>query len=249
MIRAALTGRHGARRPAIVLALLALLAGLACNLVSGGPTVTPPSRPTAIPAGPPQVSVLWPPSGSEFVVRSEVAVRVSATDSVGITRIELRSATTMLSSVPSPERNGQPAMDAILSWTPTRAGQHDLQVVAYRRSVPSEPIPLTLIIRRRSADVLATPVPFGVEPAATPAGPGIACQVRVNIGNLRYRSGPGTGYDILGLLDLGEILAVTGQNAARTWYRIDREGQIVWVSADPGYSTALTSCAAAPIVD
>jgi len=73
--------------------------------------------------------------------------------------------------------------------------------------------------------------------------------VRVNIGNLRYRSGPGTGYDILGLLDLGEILAVTGQNAARTWYRIDREGQIVWVSADPGYSTALTSCAAAPIVD
>ncbi len=241
---------HGGQRwPVAVVALLAMLAGLACNLV-GGPAGTPAiATPSAIPEGRPQVSVLWPPSGSEFVIRSEVTVRVSAADSVGITRLELRSATAMLSSVPSPERDGQQVMDAILSWTPTRAGQYDLQVVAYRRGVASEPVPLTLFIRQRRADIRATPAPFGVEPQAAPAGPDVACQVRVNIGNLRYRSGPGTTYDILGLLDLGEVLAVTGQNAAGTWYRINRNGQTAWVSSDPAYSTALTGCAGAPIVD
>ncbi len=249
MTRAAPDSRRCGRQVGIALALLILLSSLACNLVGGGPAATPARAPTVVPEGRPQVVVLWPPSGSEFVVRSEVTVRVNATDSVGITRLELRSATAMLSSVPSPERNGQQVMDAILSWTPTRAGQHDLEVVAYRRNVASEPVPLTLIIRQRRADVLATPVPFGAEPAAAPAEPGTACQVRVNIGNLRYRSGPGTTYPVLGLLDLGEVLAVTGQNAARTWYRINRGGQVAWVSADPAYSTALTACTAAPIVD
>lgn len=233
-----------------ILALLCLLplAGLACNLINDATQAPVMPTATVVAANTiPVVQVLWPPSGSEFVIRDEIAVRVSAADVVGVTRLELRSANMVLSSVPSPERNGQPTFDAILSWTPTRSGPYDLEVVAYRRRVASDPVPLTLNIRQRSSDVIATPLPFGVS-APVSADSNAACQVRVDIDNLRYREGPSTNYTINGLLTLGETLSVTGKNAAGSWFRIVRDGQSAWVSADTRYTTELTSCAAAPVV-
>jgi uncharacterized protein YgiM (DUF1202 family) len=206
-----------------------------------------PPTPTPITSSAvPTVSVLWPPSGSEFVIQHEVTVHVSAADEVGVTRIELRSASAVLSSVPSPERNGQTAFQAILSWTPTRSGTQNLEVVAYRHRDASQPVPLTLYIRQRESDMIATPVPFGVSTQAGLPQPDAACQVRVDIDNLRYRSGPGTDYAILGLLDLGETLYVTGKNNSGTWWQISRNGETAWVSSDGSYSTELTSCATVP---
>ncbi len=228
---------------------LLALAALGCNLLNAPPTSRLEPTATAVPSDLPEVTVLWPPSGSEFVVRQEVTVRVSASDPVGITRLELRAPGIMLSSVPSPERNGQPSMEAILSWTPTRSGVQELEVVAYRRGIASEPVPLTITVRARAAEVMATPAPFGAEAPVSAPQPGTACQVRVNIDNLRYRSGPGTTYAILGLLELGETLDITGRNSSATWYRASRGGQTVWFSASSSYITALSDCASAPVVD
>lgn len=228
---------------------LLVLGALACNLLN--PATAPDSTlvtPTPILTELPEVSVLWPPNGSEFVSREEVTVRVSASDRVGITRLELRTQTMMLSSVPSPERNGQQAMDAILSWTPTRSGPQDLEIVAYRGRIASEPVPLQIVIRSRAAEVRATPIPFGVTQPDLGILPDAVCQVRVNINNLRYRTGPGTDYAILGLLDVGETLGVTAQNASGTWYRATRNGQTIWVSANAAYITELSSCDNAPVV-
>ncbi len=236
------------RHQITVLALaMLLLASLACNLVSvpespPPPTVTPPAISTV-----PTVNVFWPPNGSEFVLREEVTVRVQATDEVGITRIELRSASAVLSSVPSPDRGGQTTFDAILSWRPSRSGRQELEVVAYRRSTASLPFPLTLLIRQRPADLTATPVPFDSQNQVGSPQPSAACQVRVDIDNLRFRAGPGTTYDILGILDLGETLFITGQDAGGRWWQITRNGQVAWVSADSSYSTELTNCTAAPV--
>jgi hypothetical protein len=240
-----------ARRLVHLIALgMLILAALACNLIKAPSVpVTVAETPTTVPGGMPQVTILWPPTGSEFVVRREVTVHVTASDSVGITRLELRAPGIMLASVASPERAGQTTMEAILSWTPTRSGAQDLEVLAYRRGVGSEPVPLQIVIRSRAAEVIFTPVPFGVAPSgASVPPPGAICQVRVNITNLRYRSGPDTNAAILGLLELGETLAITGRNSSGTWYRADRGGQTVWLSANPGYITELSSCAAAPIV-
>jgi hypothetical protein len=242
--------RSGQLHYRLILALAALvLASLACNLVNNpDPTAIPaPTQPPAV-VGDPVITVLWPPFGSEFVVREEVPIHVSAADSTGITRVELRSDTSMLSSVQSPERNGQPTMDAILSWRPTRAGQQDLQVIAYRGRVASEPTTLTIFVRSRQSEVSATPVPYGAMGAAAAADPDAVCRVRVDIGNLRFRSGPSTNTEIMGILELGETLSVTGVNSTRTWYQIRRSGQTAWVSAASSYSTELTSCASAPAV-
>jgi hypothetical protein len=107
----------------------------------------------------PVITVLWPPDGSEFVAGQEVVIRVSATDSVGVTRVELRSANAMLSSVPSPEQNGQQNFDALLSWTPTRSGPQALEVIAYRHRIASQAVPLNLTIRQRASQIVATPIP------------------------------------------------------------------------------------------
>jgi hypothetical protein len=226
------------------------LAGMACNLISATPT--PASPPAITPAtggaasGIPQVSITWPPNGTEFVVRQEVTIYVTATDSVGITRLELRNASSVLSSVPSSEAGGQTEFQAILAFTPTRAGQEDLEVVAYRRRVASDPVPLTLTIRQRASDIVATALPYGY--TAPPAQAGESCQVRINIGDLRYRTGPGTNYDILGLFDLGEVVSVNGQNAQGTWFRAIRNGQTIWFSSSSSYVTQVTPCTSAPVV-
>jgi uncharacterized protein YgiM (DUF1202 family) len=232
--------------PVLTLAML-ILASLACNLVSAPEsplpyTATPPAIDTV-----PTVNILWPPNGSEFVQREEVTVRVQAADDVGITRIELRSASAVLSSVPSPDRDGQTTFDVILSWRPTRSGQQDLEVVAYRRSTASLPFPLTVVIRQRPADLITTPVPFDAAGPSDAPQPSASCQVRVDIDNLRFRAGPGTTYEILGILDLGETLFITGQDASGGWWRITRSGQVAWVSSESSYSTELTNCAAAPV--
>lgn len=225
-----------------------ILSILACNLVSA-PAAQPTATPVVTSDTVPSVSVRWPANQSEFAVREEVTVHASATDDIGITRIELRSESAVLASVPSPLRSGETDFEAILSWRPSRAGVQNLEVVAYRRRVPSVPVPLTLIIHQRARDIVATPLPLGFAAPAAPPQASVACQVRVDIGNLRYRSGPGTGYDILGILDLGETLFITGKNAAGTWWQAERNGQRVWVSATSSYSTELSSCAAAPVAE
>jgi hypothetical protein len=52
----------------IVVGLL-ILTALGCNLLNTPRTPQPASTPTAVPSGLPEVTVLWPPSGSEFVMR------------------------------------------------------------------------------------------------------------------------------------------------------------------------------------
>lgn len=232
-----------------VFVLLGAVSVLACNLFDSGAAITPPPATSTANAEAantvPTITILWPPSGSEFVIGEEITVRVSASDAIGVTRITLHSSNNVLSSRPS--ATADQIFDAILSWTPTRSAQYDLEVVAYRGRAASLPAPLTLFVHDRASEITNPPPPFNEGGQPAPAQPDAVCQVRVDINNLRLRSGPGTTYDILGLLDLGETLYVVGRNAASTWWQINRAGQIAWTSADHQYSTPLSDCASAPI--
>jgi len=64
----------------------------------------------------------------------------------------------------------------------------------------------------------ATPTPTAtLPPAATPTSPPIqgTLAIKVNV-----RSGPGTSYESLGLLDAGEQVLITGRASSGDWYRI-----------------------------
>ena len=62
---------------------------------------------------------------------------------------------------------------------------------------------------------------------------------------MNIRSGPGTNYDVVGYATAGEELIVTGKNADGTWWRIEFEGQDVWIYAF--YVTATNTDGVQPI--
>ena len=53
---------------------------------------------------------------------------------------------------------------------------------------------------------------------------------------MNLRSGPGTNYPIVQVAEVRDIFDITGRNAQGTWWRIDVEGENVWVYA--AYVTA-----------
>ncbi len=74
----------------------------------------------------------------------------------------------------------------------------------------------------------ATPTPLP-PPTETPAPPALTATTNLNI-----RSGPGTGYSIIGLLRAGQSAEVTGLSFDRGWWQIEFSGvpaERGWVSA------------------
>jgi hypothetical protein len=74
--------------------------------------------------------------------------------------------------------------------------------------------------------------------AATLAPTALASQVTAVLvkDDVRLRRGPGTSYDILGLVHAGMTLVVTGKSSDDAWWQVICEqtpNKICWVSADP----------------
>lgn len=74
--------------------------------------------------------------------------------------------------------------------------------------------------------------------SAAPAAPvstqevtsgGGACAIFAG-GRVNVRSGPGTNYNVIGQINAGTTLAVTGVNPTGDWYQVDYNGQAGWVS-------------------
>lgn len=53
----------------------------------------------------------------------------------------------------------------------------------------------------------------------TPSGPSGRVLIRLNV-----RSGPGTSFDSLGMLEADSVVALTGKNSTASWFRIDYPG-------------------------
>ena len=100
--------------------------------------------------------------------------------------------------------------------------------------------------RRRSTSTPTprppTATPTRIRPTATPtpATPYITTTRAMNI-----RGGLGTNYDVVGYATAGEELIVTGKNADGTWWRIEFEGQDVWIYAF--YVTATNTDGVQPV--
>ncbi len=94
-----------------------------------------------------------------------------------------------------------------------------------------------LTIIASSGDTALTPVPVvaatPAQPTPAPPAEGVA-QLTVTAAALNVRTGPGTDYDIVGVLVSGQKVEITGRNADATWYQIKfagAEGGVGWVSA------------------
>ncbi len=231
-----------ASRPASV-ALLLCLALAACNLSQRGSPVALPEA-TPPPQGPPTILIDSPNEGAEYVLGEQILVAVLAQDSIGVNRVQLFVNDQIVRTVSSESLQGDLGMSAILDYAPQRAdlGRVTLRAVAYRGTVVSEPDEVTVAVRESPADVLATPILQSNVPFIPNDG---VCRALVNVG-LNFRSGPGTGFQILAVLDSGTLAPITGRNSEHSWWRLNVENRVGWVSGD--YTTEYGDCSRLPVV-
>ncbi|PJF26277.1 MAG: hypothetical protein CUN53_08530 [Phototrophicales bacterium] len=219
----------GSRLLLPLMALAALLMS-ACNLSSSSnATLQPLTQPAA---SRPVVTITAPRSGDIFPVNEEILISATATDAVGITRVQLIVNGQISKTVTA---NGETNFSALLDFIPRQPGTVNVQVIAYRSSVASDPAQIQLTIGQLTLvrTPSATPqiiVPTSVFPTANPANP--LCRVRT-VSNVNLRPGPGTNYNpVLTVIPSGTEIPIIGRLFDNTWWNIRFGSLNGWVSAN-----------------
>ncbi|MGQ9851266.1 MAG: SH3 domain-containing protein, partial [Aggregatilineaceae bacterium] len=226
------------------LLILLLLVISACNLTSkekGKPSETG----TPVGGGLPAVVIQAPEDGAQVLINNDVLIYALASDTVGVTRVELLANNTVVAAQASPALDtGETQFQVLLRWHPNTPGEQTLTLVPWRGDVRGVPATLTLIVRE-----VATPT--ATQPGATP-GPTQTpierrCRVQVTVGALNVRSGPGLVYPVIDSATIGQELIVTGRQIyPAPWWQVFYNGRIGWVSGD--YVLVLGDCAGIGIV-
>mgnify|MGYP005840240015 CR=1 FL=1 len=225
---------------AILTASLFALTG--CTL-SSEPVQQRIPTPTGIISARPTVTITSPASGSESVVNQQVLVSASATDSIGVTQMQLLANGRIVKTIRSDQPNGSQAMNAVLDFTPTEAGTLNLSVIAYRAAIASDPALITLNIRAAQAQVTATSAPGANIPPINPNDP--TCRALAATG-LNVRQGPGTNYPRVSGLAAGTIVPITGRVANNSWWQVRVGATLGWVTNE--FVTIYGICTSIPVV-
>lgn len=185
---------------------------------------------TNTPDGPPRIQIRSPSNGDEFVVGEEILVSVSASDSIGVNRVQLFVDGQIVHTVSSESLQGDLSLEAILNYAPQASdvGTIDLSVRAYRGAEVSVPDEVAVVVRLTLSDIIATPA----NPSNLPFIPddGV-CRALINVG-LNFRTGPSTSFRIITVLSSGALAPIVGRNSDGTWWQLSSDGQTGWVSGD-----------------
>lgn len=232
------------------LLLLTLVAGLltACNLTNQQ-EVLPTNTPPPVISGRPTVTITAPQTGSEFQVEREILVTASATDDVGVTRVQLLANGQPVRTVLSENELGDRQKNIALGYTPRVAGEVRLSVVAYRGNTASDPAEISV---RVVSQVIATATQAtgGGGGGSGPVVPTIdisdpTCRARART-NLNMRQGPNVSFPVLRVLGAGETLPIIGRLGNNTWWQLRSGTTVGWVSAD--FTDVFGVCNNVPIV-
>ncbi len=209
------------------IALLLVLVLAACNLSSGGDAQNA-ATPTVAGGGQPTVTIVSPASGSTVPLNQPINVNVTATDPVGITRIQLLAGGAIVKTVSSQNAGGDRNMTVLLDYTPTTEGSLILQVIAYRGSVTSAPVSITVTVTRSATPTNTTAPQVATQPpVVNPNDP--TCRVVTN-SSVNLRTGPGTVYDVITILASGVAAPITGRVGDNSWWQVRFGSLTGWVS-------------------
>lgn len=227
----------------LILCMASLLS--ACNLISQRELQQQvDATATQLANQKPVISILSPLNNAEFTLGSPIPVSVSATDTIGITRITLSVNGNVVDSAQSEAPDGNRSLNALLEYTPNAAGSVQLTATAYRANVASEPAVVTINVRQTQAQVTATQAQQPNIPTINPNDP--TCRALVNIG-LNVRSGPGTNFPVISVLAAGSVVPLSGRTSANDWLQIRVTAiQTGWVNAP--FTTLYGNCALIPII-
>lgn len=214
----------------------------ACNLAPEPQDTEPLATATGLGSSRPQVTIVSPQNGAEVVLNDEVLISATATDSIGVQRVQLLADGQIVKTVSSESPSGDRSLNVLLDYTPRREGEVNLQVIAYRGAVAGEPAPLRLVVRERQEEVVATQRPVQNVPVIDPNDP--TCRVLINVG-LNLRSGPGTTFNVITVLSPGAVVPIIGRTAVNDWWQVRSNTQTGWVSAE--FTTVYGNCGSIPV--
>ncbi|MCU0463203.1 MAG: SH3 domain-containing protein, partial [Anaerolineae bacterium] len=238
---------HRSRLTALLAVLfVAALALSACNLTDQEETLPTPTPTTQVDSKP-TVTINSPANGSEARVNTQVLVTATVRDAVGVTRVQMTANGAPVKTISSETSAGDREKNVILDFTPLVTGDVQLQVIAYRGTVASDPVPLT--VRVVSTQATSTNLPAGTSP--TQSGPVInpndpTCRAVPTTG-VNFRSGPGTNFNVITQLGTNSVVPVVGRLGDNSWYQLNNFGALGWVS---GSLVTLygSQCSTVPVV-
>ncbi len=226
-----------------LLLILIVLVLSGCNLSSQPPTDEPLDVPTADAGGRPIVIIDSPNDGAEVAAGTQVFVTATATDAVGVTRMQLIANNQIVKTVSSESAAGQRNFQVILDYTPRQEGDVNLQVVAYRGAIASDPAVVNIKVKSPQAQIEPTLQPVNNVPAIDPNDP--TCRALTNTG-LNLRSGPGTVYDKVGLVAGGAVVPIIGRTGDNSWWQIRYGITVGWISGQ--YTSIYGICSSIPVI-
>lgn len=213
----------------LLIGMLVAMVLTGCNLGNSQqtePTAEPLDEVT--PEGVPEIRIVSPADGDEFVAGEDILVSIEASDSVGVTRVQLLANNQIVKSVSSESLQGEISMSALLDYTPQLEGSVTLRVLAYRGAVSSEPDQIEVEVRSSQQEVVATPAQISNVPNIPNDG---VCRALVNVG-LNFREGPSTDFDRIRVLSSGTLAPIVGRVGDNSWWQLNVNGQRGWVSAE-----------------
>lgn len=218
-----------------ILLLLAVLLLSACNLTAQEEELATPT-PTLQSAGKPTVTINSPANGTSVRQGEEVLVSATASDTVGVTRVQLFANNTVVKSISSESPTGDRTKNYVLDYTPVNRGEVVLRVVAYRGATASDPAEIRINVGGGTSPTLAvtrqatSPISPTRFPTLDPNDP--TCRIQTT-SPLNMRSQPitTTNANIITTLPAGAIAQVTGRLADNSWWQIRYNFNLGWVSA------------------
>lgn len=231
----------------LVVSLILALSLAACNLGSGTPEPLP-TTPTSPPdtSSKPQVTIASPQPNAEYTLNDQILVSVTATDRVGVTRVQLFANGALVKTLSSRAPEGDLTLSGVLDYQPRAVGEVRMQVLAFRGTVGSDPAEITVRVvdRQQPATAVATQnVPSGpVIPSIPNDG---VCRAMTTAG-LNMRRAPVTNTNnVIRVLSQYTLAPIVGRLPDNSWWKIIVGTDVGWVSAQ--FTTISGNCLSVPV--
>lgn len=231
----------------------------ACNLGSNSESEETPlgdARDCAVEA--PVATIVSPANGSTAVVNQQLLVSVSATHPSGVTRVQLFANGQPVKTISSESINGNPNFQGILDFTPRVEGEYTLRVLAFCDAVSSDPVDITVTVGEEDIQLTERPSTTGSSTGSTTGSttggvviPQIPndglCRVLVLVG-LNFRTEPTTErQNVITTLPGGTLMLVVARLGDNSWWKVNYNNRIGWVSGNAQYTSLYGNCGTVPV--
>lgn len=225
----------------VCLLMLSALAG--CTLPGAVPA---DSEAQTVISGPPVVTITSPLNQARYLTGVNVNVLAAISNAgADINRVEISVDGVVIATIPTPNAAGAASFSVTQTWPAGAAGQHAINVTAYRASGESSapasvtvdvvaelprqttatftPAPATATVTRPAATATSSLPTATTAPSntATPEASATSAVPRVVSRGVNVRRGPGTNFEPpIGVLAVGETADILAFNSDATWFKI-----------------------------